>query len=95
MLKQIIFLCTLVCSASYASSTDIGQVAGNIGQLSENAAGIIQKICLVVGIGLLTASVVTYKEHRNNPEEVGWGKIFLFLIVGLAFVALSFIRISG
>ena len=57
------------------------------------AGGVVRTVSLIVGAGLLTASVIKYIERRSNPEEVSWGKIFALLIGGLAFIAIGMITV--
>lgn len=91
MLRRIIFLLVFAANASLAAPEDIGQIGSGLSSVFENAAHGMQAICLTVGIGLIAMSLMKYKEHRDNPSEIGWGTVLLYLFLGLAFAALFFI----
>ena len=70
-----------------------GNQARSIGELSERimapATGLeraTELICYVLGVGMLTGSLLQYRRHRQNPSEVRLSGPVLLLILGFLLV---------
>jgi len=69
-----------LCASSAYAIPD-GQVTTNVMDLFENIGSIFSGICLVIGIGLIFASFIQYRQHRMNKLLVPISKpIFMFIL---------------
>ncbi|MCD8524866.1 MAG: hypothetical protein LRY67_03755 [Gammaproteobacteria bacterium] len=67
--------------ASGAYAIPDGQVTTNLMGLFENIGSIFSGICLVIGVGLIFASFIQYRQHRINKLLVPISKpIFMFIL---------------
>jgi hypothetical protein len=74
-----------------ARPESFGSIAGTVFELASNASEIIKVFCGMIGVGMLTASLLAYKAHRDNPDVVSWLKPIGLMIGGLAFLAIAFL----
>ena len=77
--------------ANYVSSG--GGTVNSIGSLSERimapATGLekaTELMCIILGVGMLTGSLLQYRRHRKNPSEVRLSGPVLLLILGFVLV---------
>ena len=94
------WFCFSICS--YAN-IPVGGYSGNagatsIGSLSERimapATGLeraTELLCIVLGVGMLTGSLLQYRRHRQNPSEVRLSGPVLLLILGLILVIFPYL----
>lgn len=68
---------------SYSQVGGLGQVAGNASNATDFMTDILSDIFYVIGIAFIVASVVQYREHRDNPQQTPLMRPILFLIVGI------------
>jgi hypothetical protein len=77
------------------SSASIGDIAGNVFGLGMTIRGIVRAVCIIAGSGLILASLLQYKKHRENPIETTWGTVIFTFVIGVAIICLSFIPIEA
>ncbi len=70
-------------SGSITYAVEDGQVSTNLMSLFANIGSMFSGICLVVGISLIFASFVQYRQHRINSLLVPISKPILLLILGI------------
>ncbi|OGT97951.1 MAG: hypothetical protein A2298_04450 [Gammaproteobacteria bacterium RIFOXYB2_FULL_38_6] len=96
-LKTLIILSTLgICGymsvASAAISTiTLSSVLQNMTTTSKDIAGILQDICLVVGIGFIIAGIFKAHQHKNNPTQVTFGNALTLVIIGAALIMFPYL----
>jgi intracellular multiplication protein IcmD len=76
---------------TYAASKDLGSIALQITAPVQQATHLLQIICILCGIALSMSSLLKYKAHRNNPQEVPFSTPIMLLLFGLGLLALAFI----
>ncbi len=81
----------LILSDAMAQQQSLGHIADSLRASTVGAVGIVHAICLVVGIGLLMTAFLKFRERRDNPDEVPLRTPILITLLGIAFIALSFL----
>ncbi len=72
---------SLMSLGSAAYALEDGSVTNNLLGIFSNIGSMFSGICLVVGIGLIFASFIQYRQHRMNKLLVPISKpIFLFIL---------------
>ncbi len=73
--------------ASYSipafSQGGLGDVAGNATGATDLMTSVLSDIFYVIGIAFVVASVVQFREHRDNPSQTPLIRPILLLIIGL------------
>ena len=91
MNRKIIALLAVIaigfCPTVYGAAT-AGEVSAVMTSLVAAFTGILEKICFVIGAGLLIGAVIRYKEHRDNPTQVRIGDSVALLIAGTSIAVL-------
>ena len=77
----IAFLMTIAAPAVYA--VEDGQVGQNLMGMFGGIGSMFSGICLVIGIGLIFASFIQYRQHRANKLLVPISKPIFLLILGV------------
>jgi len=96
-LKALIVLSTLgVCGyMSVASATistiTLSTILSNMTHTSENIAGILQDVCLVVGIGFIIAGIFKAHQHKNNPTQITFGHALTLIVIGAALIMFPYL----
>jgi hypothetical protein len=78
---MLVFFMLSVTSAAYALKD--GQVTTNVLDIFRSVGSVFSGICIVVGIGLVCASFVQYRQHRVNKLLVPISKPIFLLILGI------------
>jgi hypothetical protein len=79
--RKIIGIFALTCLATAAYAVEDGVVTNNLMSMFGGIGSTFEGICLVVGIGLVFASFIQYRQHRMNKLLVPISKpIFLFIL---------------
>lgn len=90
-MRKIILACLLLLPAAYAGAVTLGEAANNV---NDNVFAVVLTLiinaCYFVGGGFLLFSIKQYKDHRDNPQLVSFGKVMTYFIIGLALVLLPF-----
>lgn len=81
----VMFSRTLLATAS------LGEVSTTLIAGGSILYKLIWAVCIVVGIALIAASFVQFQIHRNNPKLAPLATPVLYLILGIAAIALPFI----
>lgn len=84
-LKFIVILCTsfiMIVPTAYAVVQD-GQVSKSLMGIFGEIGSMFSGICLVVGIGLIFASFIQYRQHRANKLLVPISKPIFLLVLGI------------
>jgi len=67
-----------------ASSTKtVGGVAANITQASSFFTSVLYAAFYIIGISLVVASIMRYRDHRMNPSQTPISKVIFMLLAGL------------
>lgn len=93
VLAPVLILVAMFSSVAH-SSTSIGTVAGNLFGVGMSIREVVRTVCIIAGSGLILASLIQYKKHRQNPIEATWGTIIFTFVSGVAIICLTFIPIS-
>ncbi|MBP9726748.1 MAG: hypothetical protein KBD83_04710 [Gammaproteobacteria bacterium] len=78
---MLVFFMLSVTSAAYA--LEDGQVTANVLGIFGSIGSVFSGICIVVGIGLICASFIQYRQHRVNKLLVPISKPIFLLILGI------------
>lgn len=73
------------------SQVGLGQVAGNATTATDLMTSVLCDIFYVIGIAFVVASVVKFREHRDNPSQTPLMRPVMFLIIGLLIGVFPFI----
>jgi RsiW-degrading membrane proteinase PrsW (M82 family) len=66
------------------SSPSVGAVAGNLTGATDIFNGVFSAIFYVIGITLVVASIMRYRDHRQNPSQTPISKVIFLFLAGLA-----------
>lgn len=80
----------LTPALSFASET-LGSLANTLSAPVDLFTGIIYKICYVIGFVLIIGSILQYKRHRDNPNEVRLSQPVMLLLLGIIIAILPLI----
>lgn len=81
-----LLLSLLSVSTVYAQEEEQGSVSKNLMSVFSGMNSIFSGICIIVGIGLIFASFLQYKQHRMNKLLVPISKPIMWLILGIVLV---------
>lgn len=73
-----------VSSSHGGGSPSLGGVAGNLNQATDLFGSVLENMFYVIGIGLVTASIMQYREFRNNPSQTPLRRPIILFLCGLA-----------
>ncbi len=82
----LVFLAMIAVPAAYAMEN--GQVTTNVMGIFGSVGSIFSGVCVVVGIGLVFASFIQYRQHRVNKLLVPISKPIFLLILGIFLVCI-------
>lgn len=68
---------------SHRGSASLGTVASNLTGATDVFTGIFSGIFYVIGIALVVASIMRYRDYRQNPVQTPLGRVILYLLAGL------------
>lgn len=86
-MKNLRLFAILLCSITTAYAED-GQVTKNLLTLFAGMNSIFSGICIIVGIGLVFASFIQYRQHKMNKLLVPISKPIMMFILGLVLIAI-------
>ncbi|MGB6977131.1 MAG: hypothetical protein WBE18_06745 [Gammaproteobacteria bacterium] len=92
--KKTFFGLSLLCANTFAvaaSNQSLGQIAQQLTGPIMQTTHLLETICLICGVGLVLASLLKYKAHRNNPREIPFSTPLMLLVFGLALIVLGLI----
>ena len=87
----------LFSGAAYADSTaDIGTVADNVTATFDSMAKLITAASYIAGLGFAVASILKFKAHKDNPQQITVGVPIALMFVAAALIFLpSFFEVAG
>lgn len=87
----------LFSGAAYAQSTaDIGTVAGNVTSTFEQIAELITAASYIAGLGFAVGSILKFKAHKDNPQQITVGVPIALMFVAAALIFLpSMFEVAG
>jgi hypothetical protein len=100
LLMQIfMFLAAGISINGYAQSVVVGGAAPSAGDVASNMTsatdmfgGLLGSACYVIGIALVTASIMQYREYKLNPSQTPISRPILLLVCGLI---IGFLPVMG
>lgn len=94
-LSALILAGILWFDATWAAQT-IGDVADNVTKTFSNLAKLIMAGAYIVGAGFFVASLLKFKQHKDNPTQIPVGTPIALLFIGAALVFMpTLIGIAG
>lgn len=73
----------LTYSIPVFSQVGLGQVAGNAADATDILTNVLCDIFYLIGVAFVVASIIQFREHRNNPQQTPLIRPVLLLIIGL------------
>lgn len=74
---------SMIMASPMAYAVEDGQVSKSLMGMFSEIGSMFSGICLVVGIGLIFASFIQYRQHRANKLLVPISKPIFLLILGI------------
>jgi intracellular multiplication protein IcmD len=83
--------------AAYAASTaDLGTVADNVTATFDSMAKLITAASYIAGLGFAVASILKFKAHKDNPQQITVGVPIALMFVAAALIFLpSMFGVAG
>jgi amino acid transporter len=66
-----------------STAPSVGDVASNLTVASGLFAGMLGSIFYIVGVALVTASIMQYREYKRNPAQTPISRPIILFICGL------------
>lgn len=89
----MIFMCLFF--TEFAQAVGIGTAAGNMHDVTKMVAGIVEVIMYVAGVGVFVSSVMKYRLHRQNPQQVHISTPITELVLAIVLVLVPIIARYG
>jgi intracellular multiplication protein IcmD len=74
--------------AAPGAGSDLGTLALNITESTQNFAKVMMAIAYLAGIAFVLASIFKFKQHKDNPTQIPLGTPLALLVVGIVLVFL-------
>jgi hypothetical protein len=91
-------ICVTIAFCSYVSvaSADIetitlSTVLANMNTTSADLAGILQNLCLLIGICFIIAGIFKAHQHKNNPTQITFGHSLTLIVIGAALILFPYL----
>ena len=81
-MKRRIPVSQVIVSAG-AGAPSLGEVADNLNGATGFFTGVFTDIFYMVGVLLVTAAIIKYRDHRMNQQETPISRVIVLLIAGL------------
>lgn len=89
-------LCNLILTNNAFAVNNIGEASEVLLTGTSFLTKFFWAACIFAGVYLLTAGIVNYKEHRNNPKMVPLSTVIVYVILGLIIIGIPFLsRLFG
>lgn len=87
----------LFSGTAYADSTaDLGTVADNVTATFDSMAKLITAASYIAGLGFAVASILKFKAHKDNPQQITVGVPIALMFVAAALIFLpSMFTVAG
>lgn len=101
---KAIFVVFAISSAFFAgsaladgsSSTDLGSVADNVTSTFDSMAKLITAASYIAGLGFAVGSILKFKAHKDNPQQITVGVPIALMFVAAALIFLpSMFQVAG
>ena len=89
LVSKLVIFCVFLPKVVFAIT--IGGVGENLAGVASGVYILIYKICYIVGTAMLVGSLLRFKEHRDNPQQVPLNQPFTLLLMGFAIVAIPIV----
>ena len=70
-------------SVGHGGGETFGTVATNLTGATDVFSGVFSAMFYVIGIAMVVASIMRYRDHRQNPVQMPIGRVIFLLIAGL------------
>ena len=86
-------LCGYISVASAGTTTTITltSVLSNMDDTSSSLAGILQNLCLLIGICFIIAGIFKAHQHKNNPTQITFGHSLTLIVIGAALILFPYL----
>lgn len=91
-LRSLLFIFSLVVSSDVMAVSNLLDSAETLINGTTFLTKFFWAACIFTGIYLLTAGLVNYKEHRNNPKLIPLSTVIVYFILGLAVIGVPFLN---
>lgn len=87
-----IFLISLISGSAWAQAVaghgsgggaTLGTVASGLTEATDVFTGIFKAMFYVIGIAMVAASIMRYRDYRQNPVQTPIGRVIFLLLAGL------------
>lgn len=97
LLISFVALGAMFSGAAYAAdSMDLGTVADNVTSTFEGVAKLITAASYVAGLGFAVGSILKFKAHKDNPQQITVGVPIALMFVAAALIFLpSMFNVAG
>ncbi len=83
-------------SAQSSSSLNLGDVATNVTSTFESVAKLITAASYIAGLGFAVGSILKFKAHKDNPQQITVGVPIALMFVAAALIFLpSMFEMAG
>ncbi|MDX2164404.1 MAG: hypothetical protein SFW07_03190 [Gammaproteobacteria bacterium] len=65
------------------TAPSLGDVAGNLNSAAGVFTGVFTNIFYIIGVMLVTAAIIKYRDHRMNQQETTLTRVLVLLFSGL------------
>jgi hypothetical protein len=79
-----------VASAELKTIT-LSYILSNMTGTSSSIAGILQDLCLVIGICFIIAGIFKAHQHKNNPTQITFGHSLTLIVIGALLILFPYI----
>lgn len=93
-----ILLGSMFSGMTYANSTnmDLGTVADNVTNTFDSMAKLITAASYISGLGFAIGSILKFKAHKDNPQQITVGVPIALMFVAAALIFLpSMFQVAG
>jgi RsiW-degrading membrane proteinase PrsW (M82 family) len=73
----------LLPGAVWAQSASLGTVASHLTDATDVFTGVFSAMFYVIGIAMVAASVMRYRDYRQNPLQTPISRVVFLLLAGL------------
>ncbi len=78
-------------TVSHRNNADLGTVASGLTGATDVFTGIFSAIFYVIGIAMVTASIMRYRDYRQNPLQTPISRVIFLLMAGIIIGLFPFI----
>jgi len=84
-------LCSYTSVASAVETITLSSVLSNMNTTSSDLAGILQNLCLLIGICFIIAGIFKAHQHKNNPTQITFGHALTLIVIGAALILFPYL----